>query len=95
MSQQDFEPDANAFIASPEFTGAGFSTPRYDTWTSHEHPGNADQYAPGGWGSPQEYGQPEEMNGQGVFVPDTTTPGEPHQRHPTERPGTRAPGGYG
>ena len=69
MSQQDFEPDANAFTASPEFTGPGFSTPGHDTWTSHEHPGNADQYAPGGWGSPHEYGQPEEMNGQGVFVP--------------------------
>ena len=69
MSQHDFEPDANAFTASPEFTGAGFSTPEDDTWTSHEHPGNADQYAPGGWGSPQEYGQPEDINGQGVFVP--------------------------
>ena len=27
MSQQDFEPDADAFTASPEFTEAGFSTP--------------------------------------------------------------------
>ena len=52
--------------SSPE---PGFSTPGHDTWTSHEHPGNADQYAPGGWDSPHEYGQPEEMNGQGVFVP--------------------------
>ena len=74
MSQQDFEPDANAFTASPEFTEAGFSTPGHDTWTSHEHPGNAGQYAPGGWGSPQEYGQPEEMNGQGVFVPGRDDP---------------------
>ena len=69
MSQQDFEPDANAFIADPEFTEAGFSTPGHDTWMSHEHPGDFDPYAPGGWGSPQEYGQPEEMSGQGVFVP--------------------------
>ncbi len=69
MSQQDFEPDANAFTASPDFTGAGFSTPGHDTWTSHEHPGNTGPYAPGGRGSPQEYGQPEEMSGQGVFVP--------------------------
>ena len=95
MNQHDFEPAANEFIADPEFTGPGFSTPEDDTWTSHEHPGDADPYAPGGWGSPQEYGQPEEMNGQGVFVPDTTTPGKPHRRCPTERPGTGAPGGYG
>jgi hypothetical protein len=69
MSQQDFEPDANAFTASPELTGASFRMPGHDTWTSHEHPDNADQYAPRGCGSPHEYGQPEEMNGQGVFVP--------------------------
>ena len=74
MSQQDFEPDANAFTAAPEFTEAGFSTPGHDTWTSHEHPGDAGQYAPGGWGSPQEYGQPEDMNGQGVFVPGHDDP---------------------
>jgi len=76
MSQQDFEPDENAFTASPEFTGPGFSTPEDDTWTSHEHPRNADPYAAGGWGSPQEYGQPEEMNGQGVFVPGHDDPWE-------------------
>jgi hypothetical protein len=69
MNQHDFEPAANEFTADPEFTGPGFSMPEDDTWTSHEHPGDADPYAPGGWGSPQEYGQPEEMNGQGVFVP--------------------------
>ena len=69
MSQPDFEPDANPFRASPEFTNLGFSTSEDDTWTSHEHPGNTGQYAPGGWGSPHEYGQPEDMNGQGVFVP--------------------------
>jgi len=69
MSQQDFEPDANAFIADPEFTEAGFSTPGHDTWMSHEHPSDFDPYAPGGWGSPQEYGQPEDLSGQGVFVP--------------------------
>ena len=76
MSQQDFEPDANPFTASPEFTGPGFSTPEDDTWTSHEHPGDADPYAPGEWGSPQEYGQPEEMNDQGVFVPGHDDPWE-------------------
>src|SRR5208282_340269 len=69
MSQQDFEPDANEFTAAPEFTEADFSTPGHDTWTSTEHPGHAGQDAPGGWGSPQEYVQPEDMNGQGVFVP--------------------------
>ena len=76
MSQQDFEPDANPFTASPEFTGPGFNTPEDDTWTSHEHPGDADPYAPGEWGSPQEYGQPEEMNDQGVFVPGHDDPWE-------------------
>ena len=95
MSQQDFEPDANAFTASPEFTGLGFSTPEDDTWTSHEHPGDADPYAPGGWGSPQEYGQPEDVNGQGVFVPGHDDTWGTAPTPPTERPGTRAPGGYG
>ena len=74
MSQQDFEPDANEFTAAPEFTEADFSTPGHDTWTSTEHPGHADQDAPGAWGSPQEYVQPEDMNGQGVFVPGHDDP---------------------
>ena len=69
MSQHDFEPDATKFTAAPEFTEADFSTPGHDTWTSTEHPGHADPHGPGAWGSPQEYGQPEDMNGQGVFVP--------------------------
>ena len=92
MSHQDFEPDANAFTASPELPGAAFSTPGHDTWTSHEHPANTGQYAPSGWGSPQEYGQPEDMNGQGVFVPghdDTwgTAPTPPYgtPRHTSAR----------
>ena len=74
MSQQDFEPDANEFTAAPEFTEADFSTPGHDTWTSTEHPGHAGQDAPGAWGSPQEYVQPEDMNGQGVFVPGHDDP---------------------
>jgi len=67
MSQQEFEPDANPF--DPELTGPGFSTPGRHIWASPEHPGNTDQYAPGRWDSPPEYGQPDELNGQGVFVP--------------------------
>ena len=74
MSQQDFEPDANEFTAAPEFTEADFSTPGHNTWTSTEHPGHAGQDAPGAWGSPQEYVQPEGMNGQGVFVPGRDDP---------------------
>ena len=46
MSQQEFEPDANAF--DPGFTEPGFSTPGHETWASPEHPGNADRPAPGG-----------------------------------------------
>jgi hypothetical protein len=85
MSQQDFEPDANAFTASAEFTGPGFSMPGHDTWTSHEHPGNTGRYDPGGRSSPQEYGQPEEISGQGVFVPG---PGNRWEAAPTPPFGT-------
>ena len=85
MSQQDFEPAANEFIASPEFTGPGFSALEDDTWTSHEQPGDADPYAPAGWGSPQDYGQPEDISGQGVFVPGH---GDPWGTVPTPPPGT-------
>ncbi len=67
MSQQEFGPDVNAF--DPGFTGPGFSSPGRYIWASPEHPGNAEGYAPGRWDSPPEYGQPEELNGQGVFVP--------------------------
>ena len=74
MSQQDFEPGANAFTPSPEFTGPDFSAPGEDTWASHEHPGDAYQYVPGGRGSPQEYGQPEDIGGQGMFVPGHNDP---------------------
>jgi len=69
MSQQDFEPAADEFTASPQFTGPGFSAAEDNARTSHEQPGDADPYALGGWGSPQDYGQPEDMNGQGVFLP--------------------------
>jgi hypothetical protein len=86
MSQQDFEPDANAFTAAPEFTEADFSTPGHDTWTSTEHPGHAGQDAPGAWGSPHEYGQPEDMNGQGVFVPGHDAPWGPNRRRHPEPP---------
>ena len=85
MSQQDFEPAANEFIASPEFTGPGFSALEDDTWTSHEQPGDADPYAPAGWGSPQDYGQPEDISGQGVFVPGH---GDPWGTVPAPPPGT-------
>jgi hypothetical protein len=74
MSQQDFEPGADAFTASPEFTGPDFSAPGQDTRAPHQHLGDAYQYASGGWGSPQEYGQPEDMGGQGVFVPGPNDP---------------------
>jgi hypothetical protein len=67
MSQQEFEPDANAF--DPGFTGPGFSTPRHHTWASHEYPGHVGRHSPGRWDSPPEYGQPDELKGQGVFVP--------------------------
>ena len=70
MSQQDFEPDGK------ELTGPGFRTPGHDAWTLHEHPGHADQPAPSGWGSPQEYSQPEDLSGQGVFVPGHSDPWE-------------------
>ena len=85
MSRQDFEPDANAFTASAEFTGPGFGMPGHDTWTSHEHPGNTGRYDPGGRSSPQEYGQPEDISGQGVFVPG---PGNPWEAAPTPPFGT-------
>jgi hypothetical protein len=74
MSQQDFEPGANAFTASPEFTGPDLSAPGDDTRASHEHPGDAYQHVPGGRGSPQEYRQPEDIGGQGVFVPGHNDP---------------------
>jgi hypothetical protein len=67
MSQQEFEPDADA--SDPGFTGPGFSTPGHDTWISPEHPGNAGRPAPGWRDSPPESGQPDELNNQGVFVP--------------------------
>ena len=74
MSQQDFEPGANAFTPSPEFNGPDFSAPGEDTRASHQHLGDAYQHVPGGWGSPQEYGQPEDIGGQGVFVPGHNDP---------------------
>src|SRR5689334_1614791 len=83
MSQHDFEPDATKFTAAPEFTEADFSTPGHDTWTSTEHPGHADPHGPGAWSSPQEYGQPEDMNGQGVFVPAHDDPWETEPTPPT------------
>jgi hypothetical protein len=69
MSQQDFEPGTNAFTPSPEFTGPDCSAPGEDTRAPHQHLGDAYQHVPGGWGSPQEYGQPDDIGGQGVFVP--------------------------
>jgi hypothetical protein len=74
MSQQDFEPDANAFSASAEFTWPGFSPPGHDTWTSHEQPDDAGRHGPGGWNSSQDYGQPGDISGQGVFIPGHDDP---------------------
>ena len=90
MSQQDFEPDANEFTATPEFTEADFSTPGHDTWTSHEHPGHTGPNAPGAWDSPDEYGQPEDMNGQGVFVPGHDDPWGTEPAPPSGTPGHRS-----
>ena len=90
MSQHDFEPDATKFTAAPEFTEADFSTPGHDTWTSTEHPGHADPHGPGAWGSPQEYGQPEDMNGQGVFVPAHDDPWGTEPTPPTGTPRHRS-----
>jgi hypothetical protein len=84
MSQQDFEPAANEYTASPPFTGPGFSAPEDDLWTSHEEPGDAGPYAPGGWGSPQGYDQPEAIDGPGVFVPGQ---GDPWETVPAPPPG--------
>jgi hypothetical protein len=91
MSQQDFEPAANEFTTSPEFTGPGFGAPEDDTWASHEQPGDAGPHAPGRWGPPQDYGQPEDMGGQGVFVPGhdpwgtVPAPATRTPRHPSVR----------
>jgi hypothetical protein len=96
MSQQGFEPDANAF--DPGFTGPGFSTPGHHTWASHEYPGHGDRHAPGRWDSPPEYGQPDELKGQGVFVPGrddswgtAPTPPSGTPRHKAARPIRRWP----
>ena len=96
MSQQEFEPDANAF--DPGFTGPGLSTPGHHTWASHEYPGDVGRYAPGRWDSPPEYGQPDELEGQGVFVPGRddswgTAPTPPFgtPRHKGARPIRRWP----
>jgi hypothetical protein len=67
MSQHEFDPDSDP--SGPWSTGPGFSAADDHSWASPEHPGNAGQYAPGPWDSLPEYGQPEELNGQGVFVP--------------------------
>ncbi len=94
MSQQEFEPDANAF--DPGFTGPGFSTPGHHTWASHEYPGNAGRYGPGRWDPTPEYGQPDELKGQGVFVPGrddswgtSPTPPSGTPRHKGARPRRR------
>jgi hypothetical protein len=96
MRQQEFEPDANAF--DPGFTGPAFSTPRDHTWAPHEYPGHGDRHAPGRWDSPPEYGQPDELKGQGVFVPGrddswgtAPTPPSGTPRHKGARPIRRWP----
>jgi hypothetical protein len=74
VSQHDFDPAAGAITGSPEFTAPDASAAGDDTWTAHEHPADTDQYPPGGWGSPQGYGQPQHTGGQGVFVPGHDDP---------------------
>jgi hypothetical protein len=73
MNEHGFEPAANAFTTSPELTGPGFSTLEDGTY---EHPGDAGPCAPGRWGLPQGYGQPDGMTGRGVFVPGLGGRGE-------------------
>lgn len=86
MNQHDFDPADRAFTGGPQFTAPDTSAAGDDTWTSHEHPADIGQYSPGGWGAPQQYGQPQHADGHGVFVPGHD---DPWESSPTPPYGTR------